>query len=298
MLNRGHVYESTVPSAHAGRELLAYHVACFTRVPASLWEERIAAGLVRVNGEPRGLGHALAEGDVVTFHRPPWEEPDAPLTFAVVYEDDDVLIVDKPSGLQVQPGGPFSDKTLLHQVQTSAPHRARAANVHRLGRGTSGLVLFGQSREARADLSAQFREAEPCKTYLAWVRGTALPCTVQARHPIGAVPHGPLTIWCARPEGKASHTRVRVLARDPARDRTLVAAQPITGRPDQIRIHLAASGAPIVGDELFGVGGGIASDVPPGKGGYLLHAAGLWFRHPRHGRQVKARARPPWPTHG
>ena len=77
-------------------------------------------------------------------------------------------------------------------------------------------------------------------------------------------------------------------------ERTLVAAQPITGRPDQIRIHLAAAGAPIVGDPLFGPGGTPKSSVPPGAGGYLLHAAALSFRHPATGIRVKVRSLPDW----
>ena len=102
----------------------------------------------------------------------------------------------------------------------------------------------------------------------------------------------------AAAHGRASLTRVRVLRRergslregtevnrdDHGSERALVAAQPITGRPDQIRIHLAAAGAPIVGDPLFGPGGTPKSDAPPGAGGYLLHAAALSFAHPRAAR--------------
>ncbi len=293
-MNQGYVYESAVQREHAGRTLFAHYVDRFPKVSAALWAERLAAGLVFVNGVRATGERVLAMGEVIAFHRPPWDEPEAPLAFRVVYEDTSVLVVDKPAGLQVQPGGAFLEHTLWHQVRVSAPPRADAAPVHRLGRGTSGLVLFGLDYAARASLSAQFRSQSPCKTYLALVRGTTLPGSVQARQPIGPVPHGPLTVWCAAAGGKASHTRLRVLARDHTLDRSLVAAQPITGRPDQIRIHLAASGAPIVGDELFGVGGGIANDVPPGRGGYHLHAAGLRFVHPRDGRPVKVRAPRPW----
>ncbi len=122
------------------------------------------------------------------------------------------------------------------------------------------------------------------KTYLAWVEGARLPDSFAARQPIARVAHGPLRIFAAAEQGKASLTRVRVLRRDRtgaaralrsrrrrrqrmrAQERALVAAQPITGRPDQIRIHLAAAGAPIVGDPLFGPGGTPKSDAPPGAG--------------------------------
>jgi len=96
----------------------------------------------------------------------------------------------------------------------------------------------------------------------------------------------------AAERGRASRTRVRVLRREVAR--TLVAAQPITGRPDQIRIHLAAAGAPIVGDPLFGPGGTPKSSAPPGAGGYLLHAAALSFPHPATSVRLKLRSFPDW----
>jgi 23S rRNA pseudouridine1911/1915/1917 synthase len=103
-----------------------------------------------------------------------------------------------------------------------------------------------------------------------------------------------LLLHCAQPDGKPSATRLRVLARDEAAGRSLVAAQPITGRPDQIRIHLAARGAPLVGDPLFGPGGLPCSDARPGEGGYFLHAAALSVLHPATGRRLKLRSRPDW----
>jgi 23S rRNA pseudouridine1911/1915/1917 synthase len=144
----------------------------------------------------------------------------------------------------------------------------------------------------------QFRERTLTKTYLAWVEGARLPGSFAAREPIGRIVHGLLAIHVAAEHGRAALTRVRVLRRVPLPqdklERALVAAQPITGRPDQIRIHLAAAGAPIVGDPLFGPGGTPKSDVPPGAGGYLLHAAALSFAHPAGGARIKVRSLPGW----
>jgi 23S rRNA pseudouridine1911/1915/1917 synthase len=227
----------------------------------------------------------------------------------------------------VLPAGPFSERTLLELVRASDPSRGTAAPAHRLGRGTSGLVAFGKTALGRASLVRQFREQTLTKTYLAWVEGARLPDSFAARQPIGRVTHGPLAIHVAAAHGRAALTRVRVLRRlvrdssvgaalaataesrlkplpqEPlprgplpqhTRERALVAAQPITGRPDQIRIHLASAGAPIVGDPLFGPGGLPTSDVPPGAGGYLLHAAALSFAHPASGARIKARSLPGW----
>src|SRR5207253_9489567 len=138
----------------------------------------------------------LHAGDRLEFHRPPWTEPDAPLEFRVVHEDEDMLVIDKPAGLQVLPAGPFTTSTLLHLVQASSAARADSAPVHRLGRGTSGLILFGQNAAARAFFSAQLRDGSARKTYLALARGTGLPNSCIARQPIGKRAHGPLETHC------------------------------------------------------------------------------------------------------
>ena len=293
-LNAGYVYRDEVRPADAGTQVLAYHAARFQHSSREHWRRTIEAGAVRVNGDVALCEQLLRAGDRLEFHRPPWEEPEAPLEFHVVHEDADVLVVEKPAGLQVLPAGPFLEHTLLRLVCASDPSRAGSAPVHRLGRGTSGLVLFGKDASARAFLSAEFRSFRATKTYLALASGTALPTSCIARQPIGPRAHGPLQVYCVDPAGQASVTRLRVLARDPLAQRSLVAAQPITGRPNQIRIHLAALGAPLVGDPLFGPGGVVANDVPPGMGGYFLHAAGLRFVHPSTARMVKVRSRPSW----
>jgi 23S rRNA pseudouridine1911/1915/1917 synthase len=291
--NRGHVYRTRIGAADAGRSVLDFHVERYRHSGETAWRESIDLGRVLVNGRRVAPDEPLRAGDELEFHRPPWREPAAPESFGVAFEDEHVLVAVKPPGLQVLPAGPFKQRTLLELVRSSAVSRAAAAPAHRLGRGTSGLIAFGKSFAARSSLARQFRERELVKTYLAWVEGGAqLPDSFVARQPIARLAHGPLRIYAAAEDGRASLTRVRVLRR--GLERTLVAAQPITGRPDQIRIHLAASGAPILGDPLFGPGGTPKSDVPPGAGGYLLHAAALSFAHPASGARVKLRSLPTW----
>jgi 23S rRNA pseudouridine1911/1915/1917 synthase len=321
--NRGYIYRSRVGDVGAGDTVLAYHVARFRHSDEAAWRASIALGRVLVNGRRAAADDMLRAGDELEFHRPPWREPEAPERFAVAFEDEHVLVVVKPAGLQVLPAGPFKARTLLELVRASDVGRAAAAPAHRLGRGTSGLIAFGKTAGARSSLARQFRELALVKTYLAWVEGARLPDSFAARQPIGRVAHGPLQIFAAAEQGKASLTRVRVLRRDVGGyeeggvacadalgfgdrhhaagvlgertpHRALVAAQPITGRPDQIRIHLAAAGAPIVGDPLFGPGGTPKSDAPPGEGGYFLHAAALSFAHPASGVRVKLRSMPEW----
>jgi 23S rRNA pseudouridine1911/1915/1917 synthase len=308
--NRGYVYRSRVSDVDADVNVLVYHVARFRHSDEAAWRESIELGRVLVNGRRVKCRDTLHAGDELEFHRPPWREPEAPEHFDVAFEDEHVLVVVKPAGLQVLPAGPFKARTLLELVRSSDVSRAAAAPAHRLGRGTSGLIAFGKTADARSSLARQLRELALVKTYLAWVEGARLPDSFAARQPIARVAHGPLQIFAAAEQGKPSLTRVRVLRRERASDtpldfgareaagvgraRALVAAQPITGRPDQIRIHLAAAGAPIVGDPLFGRGGTPKSDAPPGQGGYLLHAAALAFAHPVSGVRVKVRSRPGW----
>jgi len=294
--NQGYIYRTRVGGADAGSSVLAFHVARFRHSDETAWREAIALGRVLVNGRPVAAGDLLSAGDELEFHRPPWHEPDAPESFGVAFEDDDVLVAVKPAGLQVLPAGPFCARTLLELVRASDATRAAAAPAHRLGRGTSGLIAFGKSALGRSSLGRQFRDFTLQKTYLAWVEGAPLPGSFAARQPIAPVQHGPLRIHVAAERGRESLTRVRVLRRERggASERALVAAQPITGRPDQIRIHLAAAGAPIVGDPLFGPGGTPKSDAPPGAGGYLLHAAALSFALPTGDARVKLRSLPAW----
>ncbi len=292
-LNRGCVYHHRVRPAEAGASVVAYHAVHFRHTDEAGWRRSIAEGRVRVNGRTATADEPLAAGDALEFHRAAWDEPEAPLVFGVALEDEHVLVLEKPAGLQVLPAGPFHEHTLVRLVRASAPERAESSPVHRLGRGTSGLILFGKSALARAVLTRALREGRMTKTYLALAAGRDLPRSCVARDPIGPVAVGAWHTWAVCADGKAAETRMRVLARDAASGRALVVAQPITGRPNQIRIHLAACGAPLVGDPVFGPGG-VPSATPSAQGGYRLHSAGLAFAHPASGRWTKVRSRPAW----
>lgn len=294
MKNRGYTYRSTARCDSGPEDVLGYHAARYPHLSRAEWCKAIEAGQVYVNARVVDLSCRVESGDCLEFRRPPWEEPPAPLRFEVAYEDADVLVVVKPAGLQVLPAGAFTEKTLLCLVRGSTAERSNASPIHRLGRGTAGLVLFGKTALARAILSRQFRDFSAQKTYLACVQSAQLPLSLDARHPIGTREHGPLRIACVDPLGKDARTRVRVLRRDYSSDTSIVAAQPITGRSDQIRIHLAALGAPLVGEPLYGIGGQPIADKVPGEGGYLLHAAGLRILHPRRPLVLRLRSYPAW----
>jgi len=188
------------------------------------------------------------------------------------------------------PAGGFLTHTLVHVVRRRFPE---AAAMHRLGRGTSGIVLFARSDQARRGIATAWRSGAVVKRYRALVTGVPTREAFDVDTPIGLVDHPRLgRVYAAVTEGKRSLTHVRVRA---ARDgQALVEATIPTGRPHQIRIHLAAAGHPLVGDPLYAAGGGLQSrPALPGECGYRLHAYRLELDHPVTGARVEIECGPP-----
>jgi 23S rRNA pseudouridine1911/1915/1917 synthase len=232
----------------------------------------------------------LRPGQSLVWRRPPWEEPAVPLGFAILYRDDHLLAVAKPRGLPSVPNGGFLEHTLLSRVRRLYPE---AVPMHRLGRGTSGLVLFARTDGARRAVAAEWRRGGVEKEYRALVSGRPALEELTIDAPIGLVKHPRLgQVHAASPAGKPAVSHVRVLAL--RESSALVAVTIPTGRPHQIRIHLAAAGHPLVGDPLY-VEGGVPGPDPglPGEGGYRLHAHRLALTHPATGRRLELECPPP-----
>ena len=300
-LNRGWIYIDWVRSrdlpAGAALSVMDFYAARYPHSDRAVWSGRLAAGEIWCNGQQLRADRPIGAGDGLQWHRSPWQEPAVPVLPSPLFDDGDLVVFNKPSGLPVLPAGGFLEHTLLAQLERLWPG---ARPVHRLGRFTSGLLVCARRPAMRAWLSAQLRESTAAgpaaelgcrKLYRALVRpgvlplapGEALPIEV----PIGRRPHPQLgQIWCAADGSQAGDRPARstlaLLEHSASADLVQVAIA--SGRPHQIRIHCAAVGAPLLGDPLYGPGGLPRAAALPGDGGYQLQAWRLELDHPTGGR--------------
>jgi 23S rRNA pseudouridine1911/1915/1917 synthase len=288
-INGGYSYRDQIGRAPVGSTVVGYLAGRYRHSPEALWRLRVGRGEVSLDGRTLQADEAVCPGQVLVWSRPPWCEPEVPLQWALLYRDRDLLAVAKPRGLPTVPAGGFLEHTLLMRVRVLFPE---AVPAHRLGRGTSGLVLFARTAKARAALARAWREGEVRKVYRALVTGAPGPSEFTVETPIGPVAHPVLgTVHAASPAGRPSRSHVRVLRT--TSDRALVEVEIETGRPHQIRIHLAAAGFPLVGDPLYREGGQPRPEARPGETGYWLHAFRLELRHPASFRPLPLECLPP-----
>ena len=288
MFNQGYAYTTIVSSKYHGQVLLSHLASLYPHSTQQAWQEKLNNGEVTLDGVTASGSESIVLGQTLVWNRPPWIEPDTPRHFEVLFEDDHLLAVNKPSGLPTLPGGGFMENTLLRLVQKHTPG---ANPVHRLGRATTGIVLFAKTRQAASNLFANWNTPKVQKIYRALAQNIAQHDVYEIVTPIGLVPH-PLigSVWAADANGKPSTSLAKVISR--ARSTTTFEVSLHSGRPHQIRIHLASIGHPLLGDPLYGVNGQPLENFPglPGDGGYLLHAHHLKFHHPITGEQIDLEA--------
>ena len=289
-LNGGWTYREQVGPQGDGLTVLEYLAATRHHSTSEEWAERLDRGEVELDGCRVGGNVILHPGQTIAWHRPPWDEDEVPLHYSIVYEDESIIVVDKPSGLPTMPAGGFLNHTLLALMREKYPE---ASPLHRLGRHTSGLVLLARTPAAASELSRAWRDHEVRKIYRALGLGETRTEIFVIDVPIGPIPHPLLgTVEAASEGGKPSHSVA--VALETSGDRTLFSVEIMTGRPHQVRIHLAYAGHPLVGDPLYETGGGLKRHPGlPGDGGYLLHAGQLHFVHPATGKPMTLTAPPP-----
>ncbi|KAL5734925.1 hypothetical protein ACOSP7_032786 [Xanthoceras sorbifolium] len=334
--NDGLFYNDIVSASDSGLTLIEFYSSKHKNsAPLQGWLQRIQNGQITIDGRVvKDPDWILRVDSELVYHRLPWKEPDAPYLLEVLYDDDDMIALNKPSGLQVLPGGLFQQRTVLKQLQwwenqqksSLSNQGSHPVPVHRLGRGTSGILLCAKTKLAKTRLAAYFADGtsvieansntnlELCtrkisKIYRALVNGIMDEDKVTINQPIGIMRYPGVAkgLYVASSSGKPALSKVAVLQRNVQENRTLVQVEIQSGRPHQIRIHLAFIGHPLVGDPLYVVGGQPKSfdtkladetyeqdggyqrpvNPVPGDCGYYLHAHKLVLSHPTTNEVIK-----------
>jgi 23S rRNA pseudouridine1911/1915/1917 synthase len=252
----------------------------------------IAEGRVRLNGAAARAGSRLRPGDRLAWELPPPSpsrlRPE-PIDLAVVYEDDDLLVIDKPAGIVVHPGAGHETGTLVHALLARSPAWSsiggaeRPGIVHRLDRDTSGLMVVARNDAAHRALSRQLQERTMRRAYRAIVVGEVPDAAARIEAAIGRDPRQRqrMAVLAAGREAVSEFRRLEIAERH-----SLLEVSLRTGRTHQVRVHLAYIGHPVLGDPVYG-------RRSPLIGRPALHAADLSLRHPRSGARLEWHSRPP-----
>lgn len=275
-----------VPESLDG-ERLDRVVALIADVSRQVATDAIVAGDVMVNGAAaKNRSVKVAAGDVIDARLPDGTEPavvaESGIDFTVVYEDADVIVIDKPAGLVVHPGAGNPTGTLVHGLLARYPEIEgigepdRPGIVHRLDSGTSGLMVVARNEDARATLVGALQDHDVTRQYRALAWGTIVGEEGLIDAPLGRS-NRERTKMAVKADGREARTRYRVLERftSPA-ELTLVECSLETGRTHQIRVHMAAISHPVVGDTRYGRARKKLNCPRP-----FLHAERLVFAHPR-----------------
>lgn len=275
-----------VDDADAGRRLDVV-VAEGAGMSRSRAGELVGTGAVSVDGRAERKSYRVAAGEVIEIVEPEAVTPDAPEGIRVLFEDESLLVVDKPAGVVVHSAPGLREGTMVDALVSGGYQLAGAAGddrpgiVHRLDRDVSGVLVVAKNDEAYAALTAAMSKREIERTYIALVSGVPSVDRGKIDAPIGRDPRQP-TRMAVLPEGRPSVTWFRVSER--FEEASVLDVRLETGRTHQIRTHLAAIGHPIVGDSTYGRDPALARKLSLDRP--FLHARRIAFAHPSTGETV------------
>jgi len=280
---------SKVPVQFHGVSVLTYLAQRFTYLSESGWQALILEGRIALNGALCIGTEAITQGDCIRCELPDFDAPIVNFDYDIVYQDEWLLGINKPSGLRVHSGGKFVRSNLIYHLrQVHQPAYPEANLVHRLDADTSGIVLLAREKRVLTQLVHQFAEALVEKKYLAVISGHLDPANGTINLPIGPVENARVPRFgIDQAHGKPAVTHYTTL-RQLSADYSLVELQPATGRTHQLRVHLAAMGHPLAGDLLYTMNDSDylawRENPPPPTGlqRQALHSHQLQFLHPIH----------------
>lgn len=284
--------ELKIDAAAAGLRL-DKAVADLTELSRGLANEQIKNGQILVNGEAKKAKYAVKEGDVISYELP---EPEVveyvaeDLPLEIVYQDEDVAVVNKPQGMVVHPSAGHTSGTLVNALMYHIKDLSgingvlRPGIVHRIDKDTSGLLMIAKNDQAHLSLADELKDKKSLRKYWAIVHGNLPNDRGVIEAPIGRSEKDRKK-QAVTAKGKPALTRFQVLER--FGDYTLVELQLETGRTHQIRVHMAYIGHPVAGDEVYGPRKTLKGH------GQFLHARTLGFTHPRTGEVLEFTAEAP-----
>jgi 23S rRNA pseudouridine1911/1915/1917 synthase len=288
-----------VASEHAGLRLDRFIQNRIPRLSRTRAQKIIRACACRGDGSKRLPSDLVRAGEVVFLVREQFVEPETPLDFEIVFQDEAILAIDKPAGLPVHPSATYHKHTLSYLLKERYERDGNRGPriAHRLDRETSGIVLCGCTKSDETNLKRAFETHTVEKTYLAIVEGLLTEERGSIEIPLARAKEGLHLLMkvCEPPEGLEARTDYQVLER--RKSHTLLELYPRTGRQHQLRVHLSAIGHPIVGDKLYGperelpfleyIETGLTEQLANrlGHRRHALHAHRIVFEHPRTRQQ-------------